>query len=92
VTSLNHFTVPLREDRAAKSESPAPQGLQLRPVASARWTPSKALTGGFTTFHFPPPTGVGVTPIRRPLPMMSRDSRTTGRGTTSPVPAERRDR
>jgi hypothetical protein len=92
MTSRNDVTVLLRKDRVAKSQTLTHQGLRLHPKATSRKTLNEALTGGFTTFHFPPPTGVGATPTRRPLPMMSGDSRTAEHIAPSPVAAGGGDR
>ena len=80
MTSRNNFTSPLREHRVAKSQSHAQQAPRLRTPRSSRQTPhnvqNTAEARTSRTFHFPPPTGVGVTPIRRPLPRLGWDAQT----------------
>jgi hypothetical protein len=92
MTSQINFTVALREGRVAKSQTHTHHGIRLHTSTTSRSTPNEPLTGGFITFHFPPPTGVGATPMRRPLPMMSGDSRTAEHIAPSPVAAEGGDR
>jgi hypothetical protein len=92
MTSQINFTVALREGRVAKSQTHTHHGIRLHTSTTSRSTPNEPLTGGFITFHFPPPTGVGATPMRRPLPMVGWNSRTTGRHMASPVAVEGGDR
>ena len=80
VTSQNDFTVSLREDRVAKSQPLAQHGLRLRTTMSSRQkhrdVQNTARARIPSTFHFPPPTGVGVTATRRPLPRPGWDAQT----------------
>ena len=80
MTSRNDFTSPLRELRVAKSQTLVQHGPQLHTAATSRSNPQRVpnpcAARIVATFHFPPPTGVGVTPIRRPLPRLGWDAQT----------------
>lgn len=82
MTSQKDLTFPLHEHRAMKSPTRANTAFRLHPRPTSQSTVTKALTCGFATFHFLPPTGVGASPTCRPYPSDGRGSGSATRTVT----------